>query len=790
MKAKEEYLTRFLEGARRKFIIPVYQRPYRWKKENCELLLKDLKSVAEKTKDTHFFGGIVHIAKDDTDDEMHIVDGQQRITTVSLLLLAILNYIKENDLESGVIDADEVFGEYVVGKYNKETKLKLKLSGNDGVAYSNLLSSKEKVSNSQITINYELFYGKLSEMPLHQVEGIYLAIKKLMIIDIALYIKHGDDPQLIFESLNSTGQKLTESEKIQNYILMNLSADKQDVIYERYWLPIEQKTDKQLDQFIQYYLAIKTRETSKLDSLYFVFKKYRENKADISIEDIASDILRYANYFHSIRNASSNSGYWASIERLNFLKINTIYPLLMDFFEAKAKEVITEDELNEMLETLESYLARRILCNMSTGTLNKMFVSMGLEIEKLIEKHDISYFEAFTYSILSKSKNSRFPTDNEFEENFEKYELYNAKSETRKYILERLENYNNRERVDVNGLLAEGKLSIEHIMPQSLTKEWKAMLGSNWENIHVKWKDRIGNLTLSAYNSDYSNLSFEKKKTMPEKGFEFSKLFLNQFIKEQSAWAEEEIVDRSEVLFKKAKKIWKLPKTTIDIKLNSEIVSLEDDIDFTGKSISKYILLGDEIISNDITDAYKKIMVTLCDLDEFLLVNATSHYFGKDSFSFRKPYEISKGFFIETNLSSNSKIEVLKSVLELFEIELSELHFEIRDKKKVKEFDVTDISTYENCKIGELAKGFISYLLLQGKLDNELELLMDKEYSTNTFGMYYPVMSLNRETGSTVGKPTRYYKNPVEYKGKKYYITTEWFEDFRPKLLAWFDERV
>lgn len=544
MKAKEEYLTRFLEGARRKFIIPVYQRPYRWKKENCELLLKDLKSVAEKTKDIHFFGGIVHIAKDDTDDEMHIVDGQQRITTVSLLLLAIYNYIKENDIESTVIDTDEVFGEYVVGKYNKETKLKLKLSGNDGIAYSNLLSGKEKVSNSQITINYELFYGKLSEMSLQQVEGIYLAIKKLMIIDIALYTKHGDDPQLIFESLNSTGQKLTESEKIQNYILMNLSADKQDVIYERYWLPIEQKTDKQLDQFIQYYLAIKTRETSKLDSLYFVFKKYRENKADISIEDIASDILKYANYFHLIRNARSNSGYLSSIERLNFLKINTVYPLLMDFFEAKTKEIITEVELDKMLEILESYLARRILCNMSTGTLNKMFVSMGLEIEKLIEKHGISYFDAFTYSILSKSKNSRFPTDNEFEENFEKYELYNAKSETRKYILERLENYNNRERVDVNGLLAEGKLSIEHIMPQSLTKEWKAMLGSDWENIHVKWKDRIGNLTLSAYNSDYSNLSFEKKKTMPEKGFEFSKLFLNQFVKEQFAWAEKEQVLR------------------------------------------------------------------------------------------------------------------------------------------------------------------------------------------------------------------------------------------------------
>lgn len=798
MKASEEMLFRLLDGGDKRFVIPVYQRPYSWKRANCELLIKDLLNLAKRNGEaTHFFGSIVYVVNNiGSCNEYIIIDGQQRITTISLLLLAIRNYIVDNHLDIA-INPNKITTSYLTDEYaDSAKKLKLKLVQGDDDAYDRLIEKSEPILNNNVTVNYNYFYEILSSSSKEEIKGLYDAIRKLIIVNISLNPHNGDDPQLIFESLNSTGLDLEEADKIRNYVLMKMPSAQQERIYRNYWEKLENKVSKEdINKFIRHYLAVKTRELANENKLYFAFKNYREKNSDLQIEDILSDILVYADFYNRIKNAkiSDKTDYINAIARLNKLEVNTVTPLLFDLFYAKLKAFLTEEEMNECVSIIESYIARRIVCGLPTSALNKIFVGMGTEIQRYMDKNGATFIDALKYSILSKTGKSRFPTDHDFAEKFVVYELYNAKPNTRKYFLERLENHSNRERVAVEEQIDNGELTIEHIMPQTLTQEWKESLGDKWELTYSKYIDTVGNLTLTAYNSDYSNLTFTRKKTLAEKGFNYSKLSLNAFIKTCDCWNETQITTRAEKLYSWAEQIWKTPVTSFVPDVIEEWITLDDEIDFTNKTVIKINLMGDEITCDNITDAYKKVNETLYLLDPVLFANIQNNYHSEISSDLRSPYELSASMFIETNLSSQHKINILRDLFDAFELDYSNLKFLVRPKQKdIGALDLFDETTFTFVTVGELAFHVFSYLLKNSKLSqSDIDKLMTKDFSRATFKrVVYPVLALSRDANKGDSKTYRYYKSPVHVNGLDMFISSQWFEESRADLVRYFQEKV
>ena len=783
MDAKEGKILRLLEGSDKKFIIPVYQRSYDWKLENCKLLFKDLLTMSKRGYKSHFFGSIVFVSNDIGGiSEYIIIDGQQRLTTVSLLLLAIRNYLLDNNLFSSVISPSKIDENYIRDKYaNDEKKLKLKLIEGDDEAFERIISNHDKLKGNRVTDNYEYFYGKLSELSLLEIEEVYDSITKLMVVNISLKPNDGDDdPQLVFESLNSDGLLLSESDKIRNYVLMTLTHKEQEKYYKNYWKVIEELVGKNdLDSFIKYYLTARVYDSIPERDLYFSFKNYREKNA-LEIDSFLSEIRQYAKFYKEIFNPI-NDKFKDDFIRINRLETNTIVPLLLDLLKSNQEGLTSDEEVKEAIITLENYLVRRIVCGLPSASMNKTLAAIPKEIRKHIES-GASYIEAFKFALLSKTQKTRYPNDSEFFEKFGVFELYNAKSSFRKYILERLENYNNKEIVNVTQLLDNNKLTIEHIMPQTITLEWRRDLGANWELIHTKYLHTIGNLTLSAYNSDYSNLSFEKKKTKKDTGFIYSKLQLNEYIKKQTIWGEKEILERSKLLAEIAKKTWFLPHSTFIPVENIETLTLEDEFDLTNRQIQSFNFLGEMVKTDDVTDFYIKIFTILCDWDKTLLIQNSNRYYGSNINDMRKPREITDGFFVEVNLSSNDKIKVIKDALKILSLEHSEVSFTLD-----KAFDINDISTYSNKKVGNLAYTLLSYLLENYCLSqDEIDNLMDKTYSHELFvRLHYPVLSLTQDAFAN-GQTKRFYKDSIEITGIKYFISSQWFEEDRESLIKYY----
>lgn len=791
MDAKEISMFRFLDGTDKKFIIPVYQRAYRWKREHCESLFKDLMNVYENNYVSHFFGSVVYVSNDVRGCNEHIIiDGQQRITTVSLLLLAIRNYINENDGLDIEINPRKITDAYLTDVYaNSKKKLKLKLIQGDDEAYDRLIENRDPIANNNITANYNYFHNEIEKLNPAKIQGLYDAIMKLIIVNISLKPQDGDDPQLIFESLNSTGLGLEEPDKIRNYVLMKMPSEMQESFYYKYWEPLEKMVSSDdMRTFIRYYLAVKTRELVKESRLYFGFKNYRMRQ-ECSVEDTFEDILQYAQFYQIIRCPKNcKHDYEVSLARMNKLEIYSCTPFLLDLFVAHERKQLNDVELNEALQILESYMVRRIVCGLGNSYYNKLFVGLGAEIDSILEKDDSSYFEAFKYALLSKTGKSRFPNNHDFSDKFVTFELYNAKPAVRKYFLERLENCENRERVSVEDLITDGTLTIEHIMPQTLTEEWKRSLGEQWELIHGKYIDTVGNLTLSAYNADYSNLSFTKKKTMPNKGFACSKLQLNAYIKMQDKWSEDQILARANLLYKSAEQIWPMPETDYANQQEEEWVYWDDeDYDFTNKTILKMVLLGDEIATDNITDAYKKININLYNIDPAGYANMKFSWVGLEKERLRKPYAVADNVYITTNLSSQSKASAIRDLCEYFKLDSADIRFLVKAT-----FDINDESTYNAITAGQLAYRLIEKLLVDGKLSaQEIDALKTKEYTRRTFlKVVYPVLADNREDNMGKGKKMRYYRKPIQVEGKDIFITSEWFDESRQDLIVWYKEHL
>ncbi|GAA8261481.1 DUF262 and DUF1524 domain-containing protein [Helicobacter pylori] len=548
MEAKATTLLNFIkENQKNQLVIPIYQRLYSWEKEQCKELWDDIIKIGGNDKmDRHFIGSILYVLDRTThsSNTLLIIDGQQRLTTITLLLIALRDYlsdeVKRKDIENHyLINSDE--------KGDKKFRLIFSESDKDTLLYL-IDKDRRKPSepSSKIMENFKLFEEWVSKNT-NKLETIFKGLDKLMIVEIALE-KEKDDPQLIFESMNSKGMELAQTDLIRNYIVMETEIEKQEGFYNKYWRAMEEefKQNKKLfDRFVRHYLTIKTREIPNISKVYAALKDYQQ-KEGIGIEDLLKDLQKYCGYFCQIVfKKEADNDLNKALGFLVDLEMDVIYPLLLELYSDYGNGVLSKDDFIPIIDLIESYICRRAVCGLGTNSLNKVFPSFTKHIQK------DEYFKSLKAHFGSLTEKQGFPNNDEFKNLFITIDFYKFKKN--KYFFERLENFDRKERVYTH------EYTIEHIMPKKLTEEWERDLGENFQEIHNKYLHTIGNLTLTGYNSEYSNKSFQEKRDM-EKGFKDSPLRLNQGLRDLKSFGEEEIKKRANDLANLALKIWTYPK--------------------------------------------------------------------------------------------------------------------------------------------------------------------------------------------------------------------------------------
>ncbi len=547
MEADATTLLNFIkDNQKNQLVIPIYQRVYSWEKEQCKQLWDDIIKIGGNDKmDGHFIGSILYVLDSIThsNNALLIIDGQQRLTTITLLLTVLRNHLSDE------VKRKEIEDHYLINSdKDSDKKFRLILSESDKDTLLSLIDKdKRKPSefSSKIMENFKLFEEWVSNTD--KLETIFKGLEKLMIVEIALE-KGKDDPQLIFESMNSKGIELTQTDLIRNYIVMETEIEKQESFYNKYWRAMEEEFEqnkKWFDQFVRHYLTIKTRKIPNTNKVYVALKDYRQ-KERIGIEDLLKDLQKYCGYFcRIVFKKESDKDLNKALGFLVDLEMDVIYPLLLELYSDYSDGVLSKDDFIPIIALIESYICRRAVCGLGTNSLNKVFPSFAKHIQK------DEYFKSLRAHFGYLTKKQRFPNNDEFKKLFITIDFYKFKKN--RYFFERLENFDRKERVYTH------EYTIEHIMPQKLEEEWERDLGENFQEIHNKYLHTIGNLTMTGYNSEYRNNSFQEKQGM-EKGFKDSPLRLNQGLRDLESFGEEEIKKRANDLADLALKIWTYPK--------------------------------------------------------------------------------------------------------------------------------------------------------------------------------------------------------------------------------------
>ena len=687
MKGTECKFVKYMEGADKRFVIPVYQRNYDWKTENCKQLYDDLVKIIKEHRKSHFFGSLVSVYNPDGhNEEFLIIDGQQRLTTVSLLFLAMYNLIDKGIIVSETANLKQrIFEEYLVDKWKPEdTRIKLKPVKNDQKAFGKLFSdSTEHIRESNLTVNYDYFYDRIQKQEI-TIDQLYDAICCLEIINIRL--DRDDNPQLIFESLNSTGLDLSEGDKIRNFILMGLPPKEQEVYYEKYWNKIEVCTKYDVSAFIRDYLSVKQQVIPQQKKIHTNFKEFVE-LGKIETESLLVEMLAYAKRYQILLDGKSGSAALdACIDRLNRLETTVTRPYFFEVLRLYSENKLTLAQVTEIFLTMENYLFRRTMCDLPTNALNKIFLMLHREIVRYDGTED-NYVEKLKYALLSKKERARFPDDEEFKAAFAERPVYLMNSKNKIYILERFENFGTSEDKDVYRHCDDGTYSIEHIMPQHLTPVWQKELGDDYEQIHELWLHRMANLTLTAYNSKYSNSSFTEKKTM-QNGFDDSGIRMNTWIAKKDKWTLKEIEERNEHLMGRALMIWVRSTTAFKpVEKQLDSCTLEDDEMLSGRLIAHFSYKNTEQPVTSWVEMYQKVLKILYAEDKTIITKLAvssedniALHFSMNPTQFTKNVEIGDGIFVWTNTNTQSKLSVLKRIFKLYGADPSDLVFYLRDE--------------------------------------------------------------------------------------------------------------
>lgn len=694
MKGSATKMTGFMEGADKRYIIPVYQRKYDWRRDNCRQLYDDLKKIVLEHRSNHFFGSIVSsVVPNGSQIEYHIIDGQQRLTTVTLLLLAIRNLIASGQIKAQQERLDEQINQrFLISPWAREDdRIKLRPIKSDRDALNKLFGDAEDYDPiSNLTLNYQFFCEMLlkQEVP---VDELYTAIGKLEIISITL--DPGDQPQLIFESLNSTGLALTEGDKIRNYILMDLPPADQNRYYETYWAKIERCTADDVSGFVRDYLSIKQQVTPTISNVYRAFKDYAE-ASHLSIEVLLADLLRYARLFEKLRICRSGLNEPKlddCLYRMMRLEIIVTRPFLMEVLRLSQDGTLSTAEVLQIFLITENYLFRRNICEVPTNALNKVFLNLNKEILRYDGSAE-NYVQKFIYALLSKKESGRFPDDEEFTGALSSKQVYQMRGKYKAYLFERFENFGTIETKDVYTHLDHNVYTIEHIMPQHLTPAWIESLGPNAAEIHATWLHRLANLTLTGYNPNLSNKSFLEKRDAKDGGYRASGLKMNQKIAQKESWGLPELEERNTEMIELAKLIWSYPETSFQpAQREFDSCSLDDEnANVTGRDIVKYRYQAVEQPVSSWTDLFEHVVRFLHQKDKSVLSslafssdsNDLSRYISHKEQDLRSPLQIDDNIYLEKNTSTALKLSILRRLFILYQADPTDLVFYLKDRER------------------------------------------------------------------------------------------------------------
>ena len=676
MKATETKVEDFLSANKTQFVIPVYQRNYDWTTIQCKQLLDDIINIGSiNNSNVHFIGSVVYVHDDvytsSRMKELIIIDGQQRLTTLTLIYL-VLYRLGIDMKDEGLVN--EINETYLINKFaSEDEKLKLKPTENNSDAIKFLLRSdknEEFTNYSKVIENFNYFKSRITEF---NYETVLKGLEKLMFVEISLDRKN-DNPQRIFESLNSTGLELSQADLIRNYILMGLNRKNQTKIYNNYWKIVEKLAkDETLNKskvsdFIRDYLTLINNKIPNKSKVYLEFKtKYPTIDFEI-LEDSLLPIKSLVKFYNKLINPTNeiDKDIRLELKYINKLEINVAYPFLMKVYEDFSENIIDKQTFIDVLDFVQSYVWRRFIVGLPTNALNKIFMVLYEKIEK------DSYLFSLQKWLIKRTGVQRFPKNNEVVESLKLKDVYNIKSKNRTYLLERLENFNNREPVIIEG---NTDITIEHIFPQNPNPKWKIELGND-EYLLIKetYLNTIGNLTLSGNNGKLGNKTFLYKRDLPIAGYKDSRLWLNKYLSEIDNWNVILIEKRFELLSKRFLEIWKYPDIQINERDENNEVNVFEAEDPKSKKLDYAIFYNQKLEFKQFTKLYAEVFRQLFELepetffstdlgDKIVLTKSTL----KDNL--RQAIKINDTYYIEGNVNNSVKFERIKYALTIFNSE-------------------------------------------------------------------------------------------------------------------------
>jgi len=679
MKASEINLNRFISQTDTQFVIPVYQRNYDWTEAQCKQLLTDILAAGASEKITaHFIGSIVYIHDDVYSAsgirELSIIDGQQRLTTITLIYIAIYRLLKSMGDQQKLTRIHET---YLINKFAaEEEKLKLRPTENNDRAIKHLLSGDDGDSFgggfSRIISNFRFFSSHINE---DNIEHVLDGLGKLMFVEVSLE-RGKDDAQRIFESLNSTGLELSQADLIRNFILMGLSRKKQNDIYVKYWQKIElnakelRTNQSRVSDFIRDYLTLKTKKIPNKSSVHAQFKERFPALQYENLETLLEELKILSRHYHKFINPDQegDTDIRRQLHNVEQLEINVSYPFLLQVFSDYENELINKTQLLGVMELIQSFVWRRFILGLPTNALNKIFMRLYEDVDSG------DYVESIARSLMKKKGPQRFPKNAELVATVIEKDFYNIKPKNRTYFLQRLENHKNKETVQLDG---NSDITIEHIFPQTPDAKWKHNLNAEeYQAFGEAHLHTIGNLTLSGNNGSLGNKCFAEKNQMnhdaKEQGYAFSRLWLNRYLKDIDAWNLETYQERSRLLSERVLDIWRYPDIEISDAASNEEVSIFEAEDPTGRKL-EYAVFADE--RRDVTTISDLYLLVMRDLyvrnpEPFFASTLRDRLrLSKNANDCRNAVELHEGYFIESNLSSLAKFERIQEALTLFDAE-------------------------------------------------------------------------------------------------------------------------
>jgi uncharacterized protein with ParB-like and HNH nuclease domain len=633
VKASETSLQPVIEGTKQ-YVVPLFQRTYSWDTKEWEMLWQDLIELCEdEDPRDHFIGSIVTMPTASVPQGIAkylLIDGQQRLTTIFILLALLRDAAKTSN---GSMLSQEIEETLLTNRFKQGNDVwKLLPTQADRKAFIQLLEVGDVAQETRIAKAAAFFKRRLRSPEAPDLETLKkVIVDNLMLVSIVL--DPDDNPHLIFESLNAKGKPLSQADLIRNYFFMRIHVDDQEQLYEKSWEPMRERLGDSLTECIRHFL-MKDGAIVKKGEVYFALKERADGKSQQEVIVYLQEVSRFADYYAKLLQPDGESSpkLRERMKRLNRIEVTVAYPFLLNVYNDYANEQIDEDEFSDVMEVIENFMIRRLVCRVPTNQLNKIFPALYAQASEAD-----SLVEGLKESLRTKN----YPRDTEFRERFVSSRLYTSGDRAKtKLILERLESsFGNKEAVPYDNL------SVEHVMPQMLTDWWRQHLGEDFEATHELMLHTIGNLTLTGYNPELSNADFPHKRQL----FKESHLSLNKWFVDQEKWDEETILIRAESLAEVALSIW------------AYFGSIEDDAPTTAQTVTgttptSVVILGQRFSVSSWRDVAQKTLETVADLDqdsfEQILVSFP-RFVAQSGDGFRSPRQLSNGDFIETHLSAS-----------------------------------------------------------------------------------------------------------------------------------------